>query len=116
MQPVDQSISTLNSKGWSLLFGLLKQNNIPTYDKTMKKAPSAVIVNQHWGLSTSADAETSDSRYRNYINSILSNIRSGNIDYCYYIYQVRDLLRFYPNLVARLVDVGSFKYIEVFLP
>lgn len=33
--------------------------------------------------------------YCTYINDILRNIRAGQVDYCYYIYQILDLLRFH---------------------
>lgn len=40
--------------------------------------------------------------YCSYINDILSNIRSGQVDYCYYIYQILDLLKFhYDDLKTR---------------
>lgn len=35
--------------------------------------------------------------YCSYINDILKNIRAGQIDYCYYIYQILDLLKFHLN-------------------
>ena len=35
--------------------------------------------------------------YCSYINDILSNIRAGQVDYCYYIYQISDLVRFHYN-------------------
>lgn len=33
--------------------------------------------------------------YCTYINDVLKNIRSGQVDYCYYIYQIIDLLKFH---------------------
>lgn len=43
--------------------------------------------------------------YCQYINSILSSIRSGQIDYCYYIYQIIDLLKFhYDTLQTKYCD------------
>lgn len=35
--------------------------------------------------------------YCAYINDILHNIRAGQVDYCYYIYQILDLLKFHLN-------------------
>lgn len=32
--------------------------------------------------------------YCRYINDILWSIRHGKVDYCYYIYQIAELLRF----------------------
>ena len=33
--------------------------------------------------------------YCSYINDVLRNIRKGQVDYCYYIYQILDLLKFH---------------------
>ena len=39
--------------------------------------------------------------YCDSINDILSNLRAGNLDYCYYIYQIAELLKYeYKNLQA----------------
>lgn len=32
--------------------------------------------------------------YCSFINSILSNLRSGGVDYCFYIYQISELLKY----------------------
>ena len=48
---------------------------------------------------------TSWQSYCAYINDILSNIRAGQVDYCYYIYQILDLVKFhYNNLMTRYRD------------
>lgn len=39
--------------------------------------------------------KTNWQEYCAYINDVLHNIRSGQIDYCYYIYQILDLLKFH---------------------
>lgn len=38
--------------------------------------------------------KTQYQRYCDFINSILKNIRCGHIDYCFYIYQVAELLKY----------------------
>lgn len=44
-------------------------------------------------------------QYCFYINSVLSAIRSGERDYCYYKYQIMDLLKFhYDTLRTRYCD------------
>lgn len=43
--------------------------------------------------------------YCSYINDILLNIRSGEIDYCYYIYQISELLKYeHDNLKTKWLD------------
>ena len=41
-----------------------------------------------------------DFQYEQFINDILGAIRQGEIDYCYYIFQIRDLLMYEPRLKA----------------
>lgn len=56
---------------------------------------------------------TSYQAYRRYINDILSSIRSGCRDYCYYIYQIMELARFHQNLKTRYIP--EYKCWEVWL-
>lgn len=39
--------------------------------------------------------QTNWQEYCSYLNDVLRNIRSGQIDYCYYIYQIMDLAKFH---------------------
>lgn len=50
-------------------------------------------------------------RYCAYINDILGAIRRGQTDFCYYIYQIADLLRFERNRLRTeyLPDEQCFK-------
>lgn len=44
-------------------------------------------------------------QYCSYINDVLNNIRSGQIDYCYFIYQIMDLAKFHcKSLCTRYCD------------
>lgn len=57
------------------------------------------------GNSASYHGETQWTRYAQYINSVLKNIRSGQVDYCYYIYQIIELLKFhYDDLRTKYHD------------
>lgn len=40
---------------------------------------------------------TSWQSYCSYINDVLNNIRAGQVDYCYFIFQIIDLLKFHYN-------------------
>ena len=43
--------------------------------------------------------------YCDFINDILNNIRNGGIDYCFYIYQVAELLKFeHDDLQVRYLE------------
>lgn len=47
------------------------------------------------------DGETDYQRYVQYINSVLTAVRKKETEYCYFIYQISDLLKFEPMLKAR---------------
>lgn len=38
--------------------------------------------------------KTQYQRYCDFINNILENIRCGHVDYCFYIYQIAELLKY----------------------
>ena len=38
--------------------------------------------------------ETAASRYANFINDVLYNIRKGEVDYVFFVYQIEDLLKY----------------------
>lgn len=43
--------------------------------------------------------------YCSFINDVLSNIRAGQVDYCYFIYQIMDVLKFhYDTLKTKYCD------------
>lgn len=49
-------------------------------------------------------------QYCSFINNILRNIRRGEIDYCFYIYQVAELLKYEERLkVVWLQPEGCFR-------
>jgi len=53
-------------------------------------------------------------QYCKFVNSILTSIRNGETDYCFYIYQVADLLRFeHDRLETRWVP--EYQCFEVWL-
>lgn len=38
--------------------------------------------------------KTQYQRYCDFVNSVLKNIRDGHVDYCFYIYQIAELLKY----------------------
>ena len=52
-----------------------------------------------WNTETQGEYQgcTNWQSYCSYINDVLSNIRAGQVEYCYYIYQILDLLKFHYN-------------------
>jgi hypothetical protein len=65
-------------------------------------------------LNGAYDGATNWMRYCHYINDVLKQIRNGKRDYCYYTYQICDLLRFEHDGLKTKYNLDG-KYIEVWL-
>ena len=77
----------------------LKNHVEPSNETKLKRHPSNV---GRYGISGSD--ESTDSRYVNFINDGLRIIRSGGVCYCYFIYQIEDILRFEPDVHINFHD------------
>ena len=54
--------------------------------------------------------------YCSYINDVLKNIREGQVDYLYFIFQIEELLRFHlQDLRTKYVPDGGCGYWKVWL-
>ena len=60
-----------------------------------RQAQGEPVPNSFCGLETS---------YDDFLDSVLYAIRHGQIDYCYYIYQIVDLLKHEKNLQSRWLE------------
>ena len=97
---------------WQQMFDVLRLTTPISKDKRFKTAPSFTVN----GV-TQKEKETTQWRYyAQYINSVLSNIRNGEHDICYFIYQIKDLLQFEnTKLKTKLVNDDGFLYFDVWL-
>ena len=43
-----------------------------------------------------------------FINDVIKELRKGNVDYCYFIYQIEELYRFFPNLKTLFIENGRY--------
>lgn len=97
-------LSSLTDEAWQKEFNIRKLFITP-YSKNIKKLKGSGFP-EH-GREDEAAQDTYDNRtnwqeYCCYINDVLNNIRSGQIDYCYFIYQIEELLKFhYDHLRTR---------------
>lgn len=106
--------SAMTDEKWQKEFNLRKMFITP-YPKDIKK-----LKGQHSKESGAWNEETQGiyhgctgwQSYCSYINDILNNIRSGQVDYCYYIYQILDLAKFHYNTLKTKYCDG---YWEVWL-
>lgn len=79
----------LTNNEWQGVFATMKDNAIsstaPKYNTRTESMPK--YLNAHM-------PETQWTRYKQFINNTLKTIRNGEEDYCFYTYQIADLLRF----------------------
>jgi len=100
--PVDYSDSQ-----WQVDYLALKEQNVPS-------SLSYMPVVSEWIPNHEAyHGMTQYQCYCKFINDILSVIREGEVDYCYYIYQIIELLKYEPNLKASWLS--EFRCFKVWL-
>ena len=91
--------SSMTDEKWQKEFNLRKLfiTPLPKEIKRMKGKYSR--ESGTWNTETQGEYQgcTNWQSYCSYINDVLSNIRAGQIEYCYYIYQILDLLKFHYN-------------------
>lgn len=88
--------SILTDEKWQKEFNVRKLFN-QAYSKDVKKFGGKNSKESGvWNKETKGDYHgcTNWQQYCGFINDVLSNIRSGQIDYCYYIFQIMDLAKF----------------------
>lgn len=99
--------STLTDEKWQRELSIRKMFITP-FDKNVKKFGGKHSKESgYWNDETQGTYHgcTNWQQYCSYINDILNNIRAGQIDYCYYIYQIMDLAKFhYEELKTRYCD------------
>ena len=89
--------STLTDEKWQREFNLRKLFITP-FNKSVKRLGGRFSKESStWNDETMGNyqGQTNWQEYCAYINDILRNIRAGQIDYCYFIYQITDLLKFH---------------------
>lgn len=99
--------SAMTDEKWQKEFNIRKLFITP-YPKDIKKLKGQYSKESGmWNEETQGTYYgcTSWQSYCSYINDVLNNIRSGQIDYCYYIYHILDIVKFhYNDLKTRYCD------------
>lgn len=91
--------SSMTDEKWQKELNLRKMFVTP-YPKEIKKMKGKYTKESGmWNEETMGTYHgcTNWLSYCSYINDVLSNIRTGQVDYCYYIFQILDLLKFHHN-------------------
>lgn len=101
-------ISSLTDEKWQKEFDVRKLFITPYKDGYTKKLSGKYSKESGtWNeeINGTYDGCTNWQSYCTYINDVLKNIRSGQVDYCYYIFQILDLLKFhYDDLKTKYCD------------
>lgn len=91
--------SSMTDEKWQKELNLRKMFITP-YPKEIKKMKGKYTKESGmWNEETMGTYHgcTNWQSYCSYTNDVLRNIRKGQVDYCYYIYQILDLLKFHYN-------------------
>lgn len=99
--------STLTDEKWQKEFSIRKAFIKPYGKKVAKLKGKNSTESGSWNEAAPDTyyGKTNWQEYCSFINDVLKNIRSGQIDYCYFIYQIEELLKFHLNdLKSRYCD------------
>ena len=83
----DRPPKDYTNQQWQSDFEILKQFVIPSQESEMRIIRDTSLYGSYHG-------KTQYQNYCSFINNILKNIRGGEVDYCFYIYQITDLLKY----------------------
>lgn len=82
----------------------LRKNITPSKEKKLKRH---VVPDEK---SYNDKVTTLDEYYVLLVNSVLSEVRKGGTDYAYSLEQIRDIMRFEPNIsVKYIADAGAYE-------
>lgn len=104
--------STLTDEKWQKEFEIYRYLTVPTDKQRFGGKHSRELGIRSESAITEYKGATNWQQYCAFINDVLDSLRSGLHDYCYYIYQIQDLLKFYPNMLCSKYCDG---YWEVWL-
>ena len=86
--------STMTNKQWQNKFLLMKALVTPSQDYKLRYRDTFEKKYEHSDDDIEYYGSTTWHYYVLFINSVLTSLRKGEVEYAYYCYQVRDILRF----------------------
>lgn len=88
---------------WQKYFAQMRKQVKPSYSRYM-------VYPTYRGQNDEYYGDTIYQTYCKFINNILRAIRSGECDYCFFVYQVAELLKYEPRLQSKwLPDAECFQ-------
>ena len=95
----------MTDKKWQDEFAIMKLYVTPVSDGTKRFGGKYSRESGREYENSTYDGITNWQSYCVYINDVLRNIRNGNHEFCYYAYQIMDLLKFHhDDLKTRYCD------------
>lgn len=89
-QEQEKALEQIGRAEWESVLSALRKGIVPAQERWMSYDSSVGLFSPS-GFSI-------DYFYSEFINDILRNVRRGNIDYCFHLYQVIDLLSYEPEM------------------
>lgn len=96
-------VDGLTDKKWQEMYQMLKTLITP-HNPKITRLTSKIASNNNFN---SYDGDTEYQRYCLYVNDVLKNIKNGKRDWCFFSYQITELLKFkncYDNLKTKFCD------------
>ncbi len=92
-------LPSLTNEKWQKEFNVRKMFITPITEKGATMRGKYSKESGIWNEETQGAyyGSTNWQEYCSYINDVLRNIRAGQVDYCYFIYQIMDLAKFHYN-------------------
>lgn len=97
----------LTDEKWQREFSVRKMFITPYSKNITRLASKNSVESGKWNEETQGTyhGKTSWQEYCSFINDVLNNIRAGQTDYCYFIYQIMELAKFhYDDLETKYKD------------
>lgn len=95
----------LTNKVWQTIFQSIRNDIKPSGMRNMKKK-IPFRPHKEFDLENAREytGESNYNAYCDFINGVLGTIRRGKKDFCYFVYQIADLLRFEPDLRTEYLE------------
>lgn len=101
----EKLLHSISNSEWQDILLHMKSTSTPSSVKRLKRSTSScgTVMRMIWSLTDNElKYESLDAGYVNFINHVLTVIRSGDEDYCYHTYQICELVRFEPEIEVEL--------------
>lgn len=86
----------MTDRQWQIKFSYMRSNTRPSKQRQLADTPWEHISHDAFG-NKRYDGYSNWQTYCAFINDVLRQLRKSRTDFCYYTYQIQELLRFEPD-------------------